>query len=477
MSDIGSAMDQLTISELLRIDNSSAHLFKTLARKGSKMSSLAGEIDDLKIDELIEIDSSSAYLMRSLAARGCTINDLSTITDELTLSEMIELKYDEYTPDDAGKYVLVEDENSYMPYVADSDMDWRHKYTKQEGGDFVPAELPTEEPLYVHSAYYTLYNAALHTTENQYVRKTEAGAVQRYAKSAVDDASSPVLQRFASSTLGSFSSAFGTLMISDVMDIDADVYGEIDKADIHKTTVEEGDGGKSHDVYYYKEQENNQTLFYYDADNKVYRVAEQSDLKEAMEGSKTLYVVTAFGSSTSMLKKIAFVNVQEMPNALDAVISDLMLGEIIDINSDYAVGDLQAYDAYSPDEDSFYFIEWDGKTYSGTGEARREAVYVYDSQLSGKYFASDKQYVALSDEDLQGEFSTTTYYYEYKKLSELKTQFEGQPLLSTDALKLVALKRKPWKWRPRTRTCSSTPRARRRKAKPTTASCRLPYTR
>ena len=414
MGDMGSQMDELTIAELVRMDKDSAHLFKSLAKKGKKLSTIAEDANTLEIGEIILIDENSSWLMQSLDRRHCTLDDMSTITDKLTLEEMLEIIPDSYTKDASGIYVQVEDPESYIPYTQGRDQEWRHAFIENEEGGYDPylGELPPADgaEVFVHGAYYTLYNPSVHTPSNESVRQ-EGGVVTRFSKVEVEGASSPLLQRFSNASLSGFSDAFDNLMLSEVLDINGDMYDVIDPA---KLQLDE----ESNRYYYGDDIASQDTVYYYDDANSVYRIASQKEMKAYKDsGSPALFYITQHGDAASIIKKLAYAKVNGLEGAMDAVMADLMLSEIIDINTYDAVtlvGEVDNKSDYHPaQEEEYFFIEWDGETTINN----KPVVFTYDAQMSGKYFAQEYRYVLLGEDDPRLG-STTTKYVQYKPITD-----------------------------------------------------------
>ncbi len=443
--EMGDYINELSIGELMEVDSESSQLFKTLARRGSTMDSISKDIDDLEVADMIEIGDDSSKIMRSLKARHCKIGDMATITDELTLDEILDITHDTYVQADDGIYVHVTDPNSYVLYdeTNPDNPEWRTKYVKVEKsegeGEYEYVEYDPEDPkhegktLYVHSAYYTLYNPAVHTSTTLTIGKGETAktvhiqpkandedAIARFNKIEYDasqdptgeeEPSSKILQRFAGSTMGDFSGAFDELMLSEVLDIDPDIYAEVGKDDIKPDNDEGGTG----EYYYGETYEERERLYKYDDVNSVYSVASQADLKEAAAGKLTLYRVEKSGSSTSILKKLAYVKVNEMSDALETVMKDMMLSEIIDINKYDAIDSsgLEKYTNQSTEglENSRFFVPWDGSSEIDG----KPIVYVYES--TGQYIMRAYYYHPIDEknakevEEYLGEKQTGFYKY------------------------------------------------------------------
>ncbi len=433
--EMGNYINKLSIGELMTVDKDSSQLFKTLARRGSTMDTIANDVNTLEVADLIEITDESSKIMQSLRDRHCTIDDMDTITDELTLDEILDITQDTYIPDDSGVYVRLTDPKGYVIYHDNPEHsdDWLTKYVKVEntdasGYDYVPYDPAKHEGMtvYVHSTYYTLYNPAVHTSPNiknaegedvQLQPKSDDGSdkVQLFTKREYDasedptgenEPSSKILQRFAGSTMGDFSDAFNDIMLSDVLDIDPDIYAAVQQSEIEGKTE----------------------LFKYIKDKRVYSVASEADIAKAKEGEETLYEITHNGTSTAILKKLAYVKVNDMASALDTVMKDMKLSEIIDIHEYDAINGLTEVEvkdssghvgvkegdsAKYSGEDKRYFIPWDGQAKIGD----RPIVYVYES--TGKYIARNKFYYPINEgveSDVNKYLGTPTeVYFKYEQ--------------------------------------------------------------
>ena len=110
-----------------------------------------------------------------------------------------------------------------------------------------------------------------------------------------------------------------------------------------------------------------------------------------------------------------------MASALDTVMKDMKLSEIIDIHEYDAIRDLTEVKVDASDhegvkegkiadysgEDKRYFIPWDGQAKIGD----RPIVYVYES--TGKYIARNNFYYPINEKDVNTYFDTTETYFKY----------------------------------------------------------------
>lgn len=342
-------------------------------------------LDSLTVADIIEINEDSAKILRSLAARKTKIKQLGSVAGTLPLGEIIDIKTSPYVESRNGRYVRIVDENTYMLYT-EGESEGLTRYKKNADGTYTP----DDKGAFVHSVYYTLYNAAEHTDLVRYDR-------------AEGEASSIILQRFTGATLNDFSSALSNLMLSDVMQIDGDVYAVADKEHIDTHPDER--------------------YFYYDEEKRIYKVANEEYRAEHTD--ITYYHVTISGNSTSFLKKLAFVHVDNLSAAMETLIDDLMISEILDV---YTLNALKL----SPTENTGfveggeYLLEYDeNAAYCGVDDYGK---YVYSYDERGSYARSNFLFTLLPKEDINGysEGDSTKYiYYTYKSFAQLWDELGG----------------------------------------------------
>ncbi len=278
-------------------------------------------------------EGSSSAMLKKLAF--VKVNDLSTamedVMDDMLLGEVIEITPDTYTEDANGKYVRI-----------------------QDGA----------------SSYYTLYNEAVHAGK------------ERYAKTDVDGASSPVLQRLKDVSIGDFSTSFDSLTLGDVLDIDTDVYETVAKADALASPDE---------VYYY-----------YDSATGLYRLADSTYIN----ANDYVYKVSAVGDSASMLKKLAFVKINNLSTAMTDVIDDLLITDVLEVFTNYAVKASAIDDPSAYTENDTFLIAPYVENGVAVEEGGKKITYIYDAE--GKYIQRDFKFVEASEGEL-GEVENMTY--------------------------------------------------------------------
>ena len=333
-------------------------------------------LDGLTIADVVDITPESAKIMKSLAARNCKLTELGTVANDLTLGEMIDVSTYRYSKSASGKYVRIEDEASYTLYDrTNPDFEGATRYRKNPDGSFTP----DVNGKFVHSVYYTLYNPAAHANLTRYDRLPLGDG---------ENVSSALLQRFTGATLGNFSDAFDSLMLADVLQIDADVYEPVSSGDIAANPDER--------------------YFYYDSAHSVYRVADSEYI--ANNPDVQYYHIAYSGEGTSFIKKLAYVKIDGMADAMDIIIDDMMLSEFIDVFTEDAV-ELFAHSG-SVSADGRYFIEYGagGNAYED-GDGNRY-VFVYDK-------FGDFAKANFREAEVNNNITEATIYYRYVKYSDM----------------------------------------------------------
>lgn len=382
LDSIGTGINDMGFDELVRIEPTSSLIMRSLAKHGANLDNIGDIIDTLLIDEVIEIDDSSATIMKSLQAKECTIKDLGNVASTLTLAETTEIKFDEYTlaPEGSyGKYVKVVDTSRLVLYDANNP-NFGDRYSKDEDGtleiDGVKYSIDNTNGKFAHPFYFTLYNPAIDGSTQTYniVEKSEGE----------DASSSKVLQRLAYTSIEDFSDEFDKLMLGDVLDIDTDVLAK-------DTTVS-----------------TDKSYFYYDVANKLYMRQAGKDLTGVDSKYQNFYVVED-GTSSNVLKRLAYVNIDDMSSAMELVVKDMMLSELVDIYTESAVS-IRTDSNPIVEEDMFIVkpVE-DGKDYT----------FVYNT--SGKYIKRTYGFYPLTADELAPLTSgTVSYGYGYiQTLNEL----------------------------------------------------------
>lgn len=288
---------------------------------------------------------------------GIGVSSLNNVTDKITslkLGEVIDIT------DDSAKILrtLKDTQISKLSDALDT-------ITLKDATDIVLDEYsPATDGAYVlEDGSYTLYNPAKHT------------GAQRYQKTAVEGSSSAALQRLANVTIPNISAAFDTMVLGDAIGVTPDTYILVDSPETGET------------YYVFTE------LGY--PERAVYGVDEADEWYERVSS----------GEGNAVLKQLAFVGINDISEAMNGVIEDTLLSDIIEIVRETAVkvdeaGEnwLVAYDPYL--------------TESADGEETRYA-FVYDG--SGSYFRTSYLYTPATDALLpEGE----TKYFVYEEIAD-----------------------------------------------------------
>lgn len=371
LNEVGEKVDSLFIDELIRIKADSAVIMRSLAKRGTTLNKFADVADELKLSEVIEISADSARIMKSLVARDCLIKDLDKIANDLTLSETVDVKFDQFAPDASGKYVKVVGDG-YVFYDSENTLMQGMQRFKKDSSSSPATYVADNNGSFVHDFYFTLYNIATHSDATLYAR---------YDRTVVSGASSKVLQRLAFSNVGEFSTAFDALTLGDVIDIDPDVL-EVADAD-------------------YKLANPTVTYYAYDETNHVFKRDETG-----------VYYVSRAGESSAVLKRLAFVPVNSLSTALDTIIKDMLLSELIDVYEQYAVSVDTTYNPTSTLASTIQETDRFIVKQLGVDESGKAYTFVYNQ--FGKYIARDYAFIPTPIANLT---QTGTVRFAYKKLN------------------------------------------------------------
>lgn len=371
IDEIGTKVDSLCIDELIRIKADSAVIMRSLAKRGTTLNKFADVADELKLSEVIEISADSARIMKSLVARDCLIKDLDKIANDLTLSETVDVKFDQFTPNASGKYVKVVGDG-YVFYDESNTLMQGMQRFKKDSSSSPATYVADDNGSFVHDFYFTLYNIAKHSDATLYTR---------YDRTVVSGASSKVLQCLAFSNVGEFSTAFDALTLGDVIDIDPDVL-EVADSD-------------------YKLANPTVTYYAYDETNHVFKRDETG-----------MYYVSRAGESSAVLKRLAFVPVNSLSTALDTIIKDMLLSELIDVYEQYAVSVDTAYNPTSTPASTIQETDRFIVKPLGYDESGKAYTFVYNQ--FGKYIARNYAFIPTPIKKLS---QNGTVRFAYKKLN------------------------------------------------------------
>lgn len=377
LKNIGSELNTMYFDELVRIKEGDSVLMRTLSTKNATLDNISEVVDTLKVDEVIQIDESSARIMQSLAARDCLVKDLGTVADELTLAETIDVQFYKYTQNLNGKYVKVVEEDKYVYCDGNAYFD-SQRFTKEADGKYVE----DANGKFAHPFYFTLYNPAEHSST-----LTRYDCAKEDASDPSYNPSSNVLQRLAYSSLGNFSNAFSSLTLGDVMDIDIDLMVQ-DETKIDGTSY-----------------------FYYDAANSVYMRQNDAFDPSSVDAKYQNFKVTLEGESSAVIKRLAYVKVDNLSSAMEAVMKDMLLSELIDVYTYSTVNTVvndyktnKPADSEIANTDRFIIAPVGSEKVDGV---EKQYTFLYDK--TGKYMKRNYRFEKIADSLFTG---TMTYSYE-----------------------------------------------------------------
>lgn len=317
--------------------------------------------DDLlgnrKLGELITIDDDSAPILKAL--KNSSLNSIATDIETITIRETMDLVDYDYVENDNGLYV---------------------KITGEGENDF----------------YYTLYNPAQHQDMQRYDRTLPEGKTE-------DDISSKVLLRLAGSSLTSMDEAMKKLSLGDVLDIDMDVYAPAESELVEEIKSDE---------------KSKKFVYYFNSETGTYRVA-YHDYVAAHPDDK-YYVVQTVGESNSIMKKLAFVKIDNMADAFDSVMDDTFISEIVTIveNDGVRLAEKALQNGSTYSETDKFFIEWQE---GGLTENKKPVIFAYNE--NGTYFLNTFIYEQATDAELGAE---TEVFYKYENITTYTGYSEGK---------------------------------------------------
>ena len=257
----------------------------------------------LKLGDLIEVTEDSATILQTLKDKP--LNKLSDSIDDLILGDVIEITYSLYAKDEKGDYVYVtgEDGNYYTLYnPGNPDHSGATRYTKMASGDpNHPDYILATEAEIANSSIQKFY---LDEATNTMISGTPAGE-NLYV---IGSASSKILQRLASISIGDFSDAFNLLVLGDVIDVDMDTYEVVTDEDEFSTASIDDE--------------------FYTFDGSKYCICDDPETAFLTE---TVYKLVEKSETSSILKKLALVKVNDLSDKMNTLIDDMRLDEVMDI--------------------------------------------------------------------------------------------------------------------------------------------------
>lgn len=317
---------------------------------GETISTIAGATDAitaLKLGEVLDIDENSAKILQTL--KDTPINKMSEALDTIVLADATDIVMSAYTRANNGSYVFVANDG---PVGGEAVMDGE-KYL----------------------GYFTLYNPAVHTGEN----------IARYDRAVSDGDASVALQRLAGTTIPNISKAFSGMVLGDALNVDVDTFAPV------------SDPQKGETYYVF-----NKTLGY--PERVVYDSAVSGDAENAAE-RVTYYERTHEGEGNAVLKQLAYVNIDHVSEAMDGIIENTLLSDIIEV-TEYTVA------ARSDAPSGSWLFEADAAYTETSGDKTSYYTFVYDG--SGKYYMTDVIYLPAIASQLTGLTKKTFGYKQYK---------------------------------------------------------------
>ena len=206
--------------------------------------------------------------------------------------------------------------------------------------------------------YYTLYNPTVHTGEN----------IVRYDRTVSDEDASVALQRLAGTTIPNISEAFSDMVLGDALNIEVDTFAPVEGA----LTVGE--------TYYIFNE-----LGY--PERVVYE-------KGTSDPDAAYFERTSEGEGNAVLKQLAYVKIDDVSEAMDGIIENTLLSDIIDV-VEYAVIEVTDVSGDPDASSDRWFFEHDAVYTVGTGEDTKHYTFVYDG--NGKYYMTDVVYLPATN--------------------------------------------------------------------------------
>ena len=315
---------------------------------GETISTISGATDAitaLKLGEVLDIDESSAKILQTLA--DTPINKMSDALDTITLADATDIAMSEYVEADNGSYVFVANDGTV-------------------GGEAVK-----DGEKYL--GYFTLYNPTVHTGEN----------IMRYDRTVSDGDASVALQRLAGTTIPNISAAFSGMVLGDALNIEVDTFAPVNGA------LTDGE-----------------TYYVFNALGYPERVVYENGKSDP---DAAYFERTSEGEGNAVLKQLAYVKIDDVSEAMDGIIENTLLSDIIDV-VEYAV--IEVTDVSGDPSASYeqWFFEHDAVYTVGTGEDAKHHTFVYDG--NGKYYMTDVIYLPATgaQKDL---FSNDTVTFSY----------------------------------------------------------------
>lgn len=214
-------------------------------------------------------------------------------------------------------------------------------YTEDPDGSYVKVSSK------VGGTYYTLYNPS----------KSSHAGLTRYSKTESAGEASAALQRLAGVTIPNISAAFSDMVLGDALGVDVDRFAPA-------STLEKGE-----------------TYFIFGENGYPVRVVYGVD---DVPADTEFFVRTYEGESNAVLKQLAYVNINDVSAAMDDIIENTLLSDIIEV-TEYTVA------ARSDAPSGSWLFEADAAYTETSGDKTSYYTFVYDG--SGKYYMTDVAYL------------------------------------------------------------------------------------
>ncbi|MCQ2602484.1 MAG: hypothetical protein MJ193_01010 [Clostridia bacterium] len=475
LNNATSSLLNVKLSDLINIDESSASVVQAL--KNTTLNDISAAVDNLVLGDIVTIQQ-SAYV-KSTTGNFVYIESNSVYRPYNKELDTGETRYKAiYAPAANGKYVCIS--GTYYVYDADNPaMAGLERY------DIINYVVDNELGKFVKSkqcGYYTAYNPAIHRADNvlseggniiffkiytddenntfaEATKKQIAANVGLYCYNEVTEKmvacdnttkgtlyvkqapSSKALQRLQNVRLPSCADEFKNLVLGDVFEIDGDEYSVATASfSVASDTTDESItyfiynmgiyeavdrayiSANPYQIYYVF----NGTGRYYYYDGGVYFEATPEYIGAHPDG--VYYVSSKQGTAHIMLKKMMFLKIDDLGTKMTAIINDLYLKDLIDINEFDIVKTSEIDD---DNANARWIVEYnpaldetvDGKTY--------HYVYTYDS--NGKYYVKDTDYKPMSTSDLT---EGSTFFYGYQQLYSGSVYTDAMIALASHATNL-----------------------------------------
>lgn len=296
---------------------------------------------------------------------GIGVNRLNNVTDKITslkLGEVLEIT------DDSAK-ILRTLKDTAINNLSDA----LDTIVLSDATDIILDEYtPAADGAYVAiDGYYTLYNPFRHE------------GMQRYDKIPVEGSASAALQRLAGVAIPDISAAFSEMVLADALSVDPDTYAK----------VAEPVEGNTYYVF-----------------NASYGYPERIAYSASEHANLDVFERKSEGDSNAVLKQLAYVAIDNVSAAMDGIVGNTLLSDIIDIFryttvKDYESGEAGWIIGYNP-----YFTE-------GSGDDATHYAYVYNGD--GNYYKTSFVYMAIDETANAGWLGgATVKTFSYKRITD-----------------------------------------------------------